>query len=310
MIGDLKRMAAERVGEWLTARSLRRHRSNIGWRLAGRYTSYLERCRREVPMPLPRDASITRAVAAFERDGVTSLHWPGSAEAAALISRRIAELEASGTASWDAVDEFGDRGWQGDVWLDFPELEELFAAQLGAFLTGYFRAPFKLLYGKLYRSTHANAQRSGSQLWHSDSGPGICINVMFYLHATTPRHGALEVLPWPHSLPLLQGRRSAIRSGAFAAPGRSGREQVDAYYGDRIAGRHAGDLVQPTGPAGLIVPFLNNTLHRGGYPEPGEERTAMVFHCYPSHLPLDLARYRTKGLRKTVGYPQDPAMEF
>jgi hypothetical protein len=219
-------------------------------------------------------------------------------------------MEGSGTASWGAISEYGDRSWQGDIWIDFPELELLFRDRLGSFLTGYFRAPFKLLYGKLYRSTHANTERRGSQLWHTDGGPGICINVMFYLHAVTPQHDALEVLPWPLSLPILQARRAAIRSGAFAQAGRSGRQQIDAYYGQRIADGHAAHLVQPTGPEGLVVPFLNNTLHRGGYPEPGVERTAMVFHCYPSHLPLDLERYRTRGLRKDMPFPQDPAMEF
>lgn len=310
MVTALRRAAFDRIGDWLAARSLERHRSHIGWRTAGQYTAYLERCRREAPMPMPADPATAGAIAAFERDGVTSLCWPGSTEAARLISCRIADLEAAGTASWDEISEFGDRSWNGDVWLDFPELESLFRGSLGDFLTGYFRAPFKLLYGKLYRSTHANAERRGSQLWHTDSGPGICINVMFYLHAVTPQHDALEVLPWPKSLPILQQRRAAIRSGAFARPGLTRRQQVDAYYARRIADDCTADLIQPTGPAGLIVPFLNNTLHRGGYPEPALERTAMVFHCYPSHRPLDLERYRERGLRKGIPFPQDPAMEF
>ncbi len=105
MVTALGRAAFDRIADWLAARSLERHRSHIGWRTAGRYKAYVKRCRREAPMPMTADPATASAIAAFERDGVTPLCWPGSTGAARLISCRIADLEAADTASWDEISE-------------------------------------------------------------------------------------------------------------------------------------------------------------------------------------------------------------
>jgi hypothetical protein len=61
---------------------------------------------------------------------------------------------------------------------------------------------------------------------------------------------------------------------------------------------------------GTVVPFRNNCLHRGGFPDPNHERRVMIFHCYPSHVPTDWDLYDRKGLGKTVPYPKAPAAAF
>jgi hypothetical protein len=82
------------------------------------------------------------------------------------------------------------------------------------------------------------------------------------------------------------------------------------FYGEEIERFYRERVVQPTGDAGLVVPFLNNSIHRGGYPAPGFSRYACVFHCYPSDRPARFERYREQGIPKRAPYPQDPAEDF
>jgi hypothetical protein len=88
------------------------------------------------------------------------------------------------------------------------------------------------------------------------------------------------------------------------------REVLCRYYEEEIDA-HLSDKVRPMiGPVGTVVPFRNNCLHRGGFPEPGHERRVMIFHCYPSHRPTHWSLYDKKGLVKAESYPRDPAADF
>jgi hypothetical protein len=298
------------ISEFLERRSIRRHRSRIGWRAAPRYTRYLERCRRENPASPTPDPAIAAAAAKFRDDGIASFWTPRTGAVADGVRAAIARREAVGETVWQPVNDYATRSYAGDAWRDFPEFEQLFAGDLGAFLGTVFGTGFKILYGTMYRSEHLADQRLGSQMWHSDSGPGICINVMFYLHDTTPAEGPLEALPWAQSLALYEAEKHLIRRGALDAYGKTRRDRISNFYSERIDRDLRAAVQQPHGTAGLVVPFLNNTLHRGGYPDPGHFRTAIVFHCYPSHRPTDLSCYRQRGITKTAPYPTDPAAEF
>jgi hypothetical protein len=137
---------------------------------------------------------------------------------------------------------------------------------------------------------------------------------MFYLHPTGEGSGALEALPWDASLAIYERERRALRSARQALPPGSTkteiRELISDFYERVIAEEYADRVKRPVGPAGLVIPFLNNNLHRGGYPAKGRARYAVVFHCYPSDRPADFARYRREGIRKTASYPKDPAAAF
>lgn len=287
---------------------MRRHRSLIGWRDAPRYSAYLARCRSEAATAADPGAP-AEAVAAFRRDDVTSFQTSGTERIATTMMARI---DGNAAAPWDGDDlESGNRNWRGDLWNDFPELEELFRGPLGGFLTAHFGSPFKILHGTLYRSRAVGGRRDGSQLWHSDGGPGICVNVMFYLAPCSVPQGGIEVLPWPDALDLFEQAQGTLRSRVRGLPRKEARAIKAAFYEREIAARLDDRVVRPASDrAGLVVPFLNNTLHRGGFPTDGGERFACVFHCYPSHRPTDWARYREKGIGKTVPYPKDPSVEF
>lgn len=305
--------ASGRLRDALELRSMRQHRSLVGWRDAPRYTRYFDRCRQAFSDPLPEPGGLAGAIKAFRRDGVTSFLTDETQHIADAIADRIARQTSD--RLWETDDAgSGNRNYLGDAWNDFPEMRHLFEGPLNVFLTNYFQSWFKILYGTMYRS-RAIGDRVGSQMWHSDSGPGICVNVMFYLQPCRAEDGALEALPWAQSLRLYVEGRRELRRNLLAMGRKATRIQTRAlfsnYFGRRIAEEFADYVVQPTSDrAGLVVPFLNNALHRGGFPVAGRTRTAIVFHCYPSHQPTNLARYDKSGIKKTMPYPQDPAMEF
>jgi len=300
------------VSDRLFVHSIARHRCRLGWRDAPRYSRHWELCRRATTEPLPAPGELAPAIAQFRAEGVTSFATAETRRIAEAISARIAAREAVGETLWqEDPDEIGNNRWAGDTWRDFPELEDLFRGPLGTFLRHYFESHFRIWFALLYRNTPKRDIRVGSQRWHSDSGPGSCVNVMFYLHETTPAEGPLEALPWTEAMEIFRCERRAVREARAttdAAGDRNGA--LYDHYERVIAERYAGRIVQPHGPAGLVVPFLNNTIHRGGFPAPGHRRTAMVFHCYPGDRATPFDLYRAQGLNKRGSYPRDPAGSF
>jgi hypothetical protein len=297
------------ISDALFMRAIRRHRSRLGWRDAPRYSTYWEKCRVSAQLPADPDPEAVRAAQVFQRDGVTSLWNEETGAIARTITERIKAREAAGETVWNEnPNKTGASQYGGNVWLDFPELEDVFRGILGDFLQLYFGSPYKIWFALLYRSEHRNDQRMGSQRWHSDSGPGSCVNVMYYLDETEPCHGPLEVLPWEQCLKLfaseerVHGGTSADQYDRFGA--------LYDHYEREIKRSFKSEVRQPMGPEGLLVPFLNNTIHRGGYPHEGHRRTAMVFHCYPADRPVPFALYREAGVVKRGSYPMDPAEPF
>src|SRR5262249_21310866 len=151
-----------------------------------------------------------------------------TAAVARAVSERVAQRESAGDKAWKPTQN-GYYEYLGDPWIDHPEFEQLFRGELGDFLHAYFRSAFKLLYGTLYLTEH-NSNPTGSQLWHSDGGPGICVNVMFYLNDVTPADGALEGLPWDHALAIFEQEKRLSARGQLPSGGGSARDDICAFY--------------------------------------------------------------------------------
>jgi hypothetical protein len=303
------------VSNLLAIRSMQRHRSRLGWRFAPAYSRYWRRCRSKFEGAPPLAGALAETVANFRHDGIAAFSTPETEHVATAMYEKITQREAIGEKMW-AV-ELGDSGnlnYAGEVWRDFPEIEELFRGPLGMFLMHFFESHFKIFHGILYKSISTDLPPGGSQRWHSDSGPGSCVNVMFYLHPTGAGDGALEALPWDASLTIFERERKALRAERKALPPGSTkieiRKLITDFYTRVVAEEYADRARQPVGPAGLVVPFFNNNLHRGGFPDKGRTRYAAIFHCYPSDRPADFARYRREGVPKTASYPKDPAAVF
>ena len=309
---NLLQQTRQSLSDYLFASALARHRCRMGWKDAPRYTRHWQACRKAMHDPLPQAGDLAPAIATFARDGVSSFHTGQTEAIARTISARLAQREASGETVWlDDQETIGNNRYAGETWRDFPELEDLFRGPLGTFLQHHFGCHFRIWFALLYRNTPKKDVRVGSHRWHSDSGPGSCVNVMFYLDETGPENGPLEALPWPDALDIFRGERAALRrAGGARETGGDRNGALYDHYGAVIAQRYANRVVQPSGPAGLVVPFLNNTIHRGGFPAPGHRRTAMVFHCYPGERATPWDLYRQRGLAKPSSYPKDPTQSF
>jgi hypothetical protein len=308
-----------KIGGFVRRRSLRVNRTRGDWRVAAAHNHYLERCRRENPANAQPAAEVALAAERFAHDGFASFWTLRTGAAADAMRNEIDRREACGEEVWLAPTEMGKecgcefRPYAGDPWIDFPQLEQLFREDIGDFLTAHYGTGFKILFGSLYRAQRQGDFRAGPQTWHIDGSPATCVNVIFYLHDTTPEDGPLEVITLDRSLALTERELRLTDSGDL--DGYDGPTQVErarSWYTERIEAGEGGAVHQPHGRAGLVVPFLSDTLHRGGYPAAGHHRIAIVFNCYPSHQPTDLARYSRTGIRKDpcVPYPRDPAAQF
>ena len=222
------------VGLRLELHAVRKHRSRLGRHLAPRYSEHLDACRAAFRSGPPTAPEIADKAREFDGKGFTSLWTPESQVLADAILGKIHREEVRGVGIWDA-----DGRYRGEIFTSFPEIERLFQGALGAFLTEVYRAHFKIFFGVLYKSKRAADAPSGSQLWHTDGGPGTCINVMFYLKDVSKEDGAMECLPWDASLAIY---RKELCSGevqrrlrSAAATGENERDVKCGLYLDEIS---------------------------------------------------------------------------
>jgi len=304
------------IGRILQERSMRVHHSPMNRKVAPIYTAYLTRCRTsatDYDRPVPECDELRGAVDSFRRDRAATIQSTESELAARSIIEKL-ENPSFDQSLW-AKSKTGEASrYAGNLWVDFPELESIFLGLLGKFLKAHFQSPFKIFYGILYRST-AVGLRKGSQIWHLDGGPGICVNVMYFLKPTNLESGSLEILNWADSLELYMSSERRLADDLGSTRLKYSKEQIrikrNQFYEQVIRTDYKKRVICPSSERpGLLVPFSNNNLHRGGYPLDGSERVAMVFHCYPSHKVVDLSRYRLSGIAKTGAYPLDPALDF
>lgn len=297
------------VGRRLELLAVKKHRSRLGRHVAPRYTQYLRDCQAEFDGAGVVAPDIVDRAREFEAKGFTSLWTPANQQLADSMLAKIRREEERGALIWDAEGRYRD-----GIYTAFPEIERLFQGSLGTFLTAVYRAHFKIFYGVLYKSERISDAPTGSQLWHTDGGPGTCINVMFYLKDVSPLDGAMECLPWEASLGIyrkeLLSRDVQRRLRSAASTGESERDIKCGFYLDEITKTYGATVEQPYGKAGLLLPFRNNILHKGGYPHAGRVRYVCVFHVYPSVTAAPFPRYRERGIAKVASYPKDPAGEF
>lgn len=285
---------------WIMA--ARKHRSRMGWRDAPRYSRYLENAQRAYSGGA--DSIATQRAEHFRRHGWSSFADAGATDLAKSMLAKIKAEEASDQAVWDA----DGRYLLGDIYLKFPEVEQFFRGPAGDFLRATYGANFKIFYGVCYHSVNSSDGPSGSQLWHADGGPGTCINLMWCLSPVSKHNGAMECLSWGDTIQIFEQERDATRKRLASIDDRMKRRTViTEYYRDAIKDRFSHKVNQPTGDSGLIFAFSNNTIHKGGFPEPGHERYVCVFHIYPAAQPTPYERYQVAGVPKLASNPADPA---
>lgn len=307
----------DRFTHLMQMRATRLYGSRVGWRIAPRYAEYHKYCRAKFGDALPDLGPLRSSLDEFKVNGIASFWTPENEKIANTVSANLKAREASGEVIWGETGPSGNKNYLGNLYLDCPELEQLFRGSVGDFLTSYYGTYFKIFYASMLKSRRIEGDKSGSQLWHSDSGPGSCVIIAYYLHDVDADSGVLHALPWKQSIEIYRHEQRAIANMAkergivLRSASRDTRRQLlTTYYQRAIDKDFRGFVRAPMGKAGLVVPFLNNTLHFGGFPSPGRERVAILVHCYPSDHPTNFTRYRRDGLAKIAPYPLDPSEPF
>lgn len=154
----------------------------------------------------------------------------------------------------------------------YREIIPLIDPILGAF----YRSRYYVRDVYCYR-TQPVPQAQGSYEWHRDNYPPGSLKVMTYLtDVPSSRQGPLSVA-------------AGTRHGFFPELGKIG----DRYAAETVADRRVVDCV---GPAGTIIIFDNNSIHRATDPTQGQ-RDVINFTVFPSVLPPEPGE--VKGLDLT-----------
>ena len=317
MLSELKRP----ISRALNMRALAKYKSKLGWRVAPRYAKYLETCRGAFKGALPNTEKYKENASEFNKLGTTAV-WDENLEAVANeMFARVTQWEKEGREIWNIPQDalYGaHQTYNGDVWKDFPELERAYRGAIGDLLMNIYQSDYKIFYTSLAKSVGIQTEAVGSQQWHNDAGPGSCIIVAMYLHPTDETSGCLQTLPWEYSFEIYQGE-GTYDDGAqarYCADHKMRIKDLDkltirslrhVYYDAEIQSKYKDKVRMPFGKAGSAVLFYNNILHRGGHPDIGKERYALLMHCYPADKPTPYDQYRETGLKKPSGYPRDPA---
>jgi len=283
---------------WLIG--IKRNFSRMGFLQSLKYQRYLYKCQSASSKKI---RGLTSAVTSkFESDAYCGLNSSRSSFLAKSILKKLRSEESSNKEIWDENGRYIN-----DIYQHFPEIHNYFEDFLSKHIKIIFQSEFKIFYGFMTRSIGKGLKPSGSMLWHSDSGPGTCLNVMFCITPTNQFNGAMEFLDWKSSLEIFKSERNFLKKKEkFITNKTEKRELLTSYYKNYINKMFKNRIERITGDSGNTIIFRNNSLHRGGFAEIGHERIVCIFHLYPSKEKIDFEKYKLKGISKGDPYPIDP----
>ena len=288
--------------------SIRANRSTFGYRNSVKYHKYHDRCRSAfVKSGKHRavDPVLIAKATEFLDEGAAFVDNDHTKTVGAQIVERINSQPEN--LRWEA-DEAGNQiNLRSDVLTSFPELRVLSEYVLEPFLNEFFGCNYKIFLSVMFKSVAFDDSPIGSQIWHSDGGPGTCVNIIYYPGGARAEQGAMELLPWSVSRKLLIGCARHVRRFLQRSPKASKadiRNLKAEYYAEQIDGKL--NVTRPVSDNGAVLFFRNNCVHKGGFPEPGNERLAIIFHAYPHMDPPDYDDWFANGRPKTAPYPVDP----
>jgi hypothetical protein len=193
-----------------------------------------------------------------------------------------------------------------DIGKEFPEIFNLYSSQLGDVIREIYGCHFKIFYGVLSKNIGANKPRQGSQLWHNDGGPGTCINLMFYLDDVKKENGPLEIIKWNFTKKVYWFEIRNLKKDIKNLTKLNYRLKRSDQINSLIERQKLNVFETCEGSQGNIVLFANNTFHRGGFPEKGNNRIAIILHLYPSRKLFKGKNNKENSLKKIASFPDNP----
>ena len=280
--------------------------------IARKFHNYHKKCIEDYKSDFLIKNDIQDASRGFLNNGYTQYNSKKTKEIADKIYKKIKKIEELDSQIWEKSSNNTQR-FTDDPYLKFPEIESLLKGDLGGLVSAILGCNFDLFALTLMKSEQAEGSRYGSQLWHVDGNPGSCVNIIFYLHKIDKKFDPTSVLSFNKTLEITKNRRVLYRQFINNISHKTVldkdskaevRRKYSNFYNNIIKTNNLS--WQPTGDSGLIIAFRNNTLHRGGYPEAGNQRYAIAFNFYPSKESPNYKSYREKGIKKESSYPQIP----
>lgn len=199
-----------------------------------------------------------------------------------------------------------------DIFKD--ELISIFSSGVDQFIKNSFKSDYYIFYHILYKSNRSSKLEipEGSELWHADGGPGICMNLMICHTPINESNGAMKIINWNDSKKLLTklylDNKKLLRNKKVIFPEdiekRLFLRQIKCEILKKLIENNSIKSYQPkSNKPGTIFAFRNNCVHAGGFTELGFERIVSVMHIYPSTRKTSLNEKFNKPHLKISGYP-------
>ena len=187
---------------------------------------------------------------------------------------------------------------------EFPILKQIFNHEIEPIIEGIYDSYFYIFYGIISKKIGDADMPKGSQLWHTDGGPGTCINLMIVTSELQKENGALELLAFNESKEILIKMNRELNSKHFYNLNREKRRELKAIWiQNEINNLDISKIHQPTGKPGKVIIFRNNLIHKGGFCQKGKYRNAFIFHLYPANKKLDWDKLKKIGIQKKNPIP-------
>ena len=199
-----------------------------------------------------------------------------------------------------------------DIFKD--ELICIFKSGVDQFIKNSFKSDYYIFYHILYKSNRSSKLEipEGSELWHADGGPGICMNLMICHTPINKSNGAMKIINWNDSKKLLSKlfleNKKLLRNNKIIFPKNIEKRlflrQLKCQILKEQIENNSINFYQPKSKKpGTIFVFRNNCVHAGGFTELGFERIVSVMHIYPSRRKTSLNEKFKNSHLKLSGYP-------
>ena len=147
---------------------------------AFKYETYLLRCKRKFLKKIHslNNPNFRKAAKEFNNIGATFV----DAKETQLIGKKVLDrlTKEEKKLKWEVIKEGNSINLKSDLFKSFPELRELCEKILEPVINEIYKSNYKVFFGVMFKSFPFIKNPTGSQIWHSDGGPGTCINIMFY----------------------------------------------------------------------------------------------------------------------------------
>ncbi len=258
------------------------------------YLRYQKQCRKQYSAPVLNGFSskVREATDHFRKQGYVLLHPDYDPLLLKTILDRCEEMSKNGLT----------KVAEGEEWFinfnesmkNVPEIARLINDEVTAVVEACFESNFKIYSSEIYRIVPTSKPPSISGLWHTDNYPPGVYKIMVYLTPCNKKTGALGLHPRAST-------RRLLRAGFF-----------DRFNAGRFQERLNQDGIQIEGPAGTVLFWNSNLIHRANPPLDGF-RDVVAFKLLPSWEPWDehfvRARDRVSYEQRNRQVPIDPSVD-